>query len=375
MAKVAVCLVGDQAIPNVLFLKEFGPFDKLLFISTRSMEKKGKVRATTEAAELKQNVEGSWKTIEVLEDDMTDIQTKIGESIRSWKNEEHDIHVNLTGGNKIMSLATFEFFSSYGGRIYYLPIGKNQAFIVFPGVLSGRKYPINARLHVENYFIAHSIKPRIHGADLRLIEMSLGVIDRFSHNGAFRSGLKEVSGQLRNYRGEKAIRLELSLRKKLDALDLFRGQPGLARGEIQFLTGGWLELAVYRSVQSILNDSLGFVVPSMHMVSGVSGVDNELDVVAVVNNSLITFECKTSLMDKEHSFFNETIYKMQSLRKELGLACKAVLVTCDESLLDGKKREEKASRAKMFDIDLVTSEDMISSESLQSRFREIMKIN
>jgi len=83
MAKVAVCLVGDQAIPNVLFLKEFGPFDKLLFISTRSMEKKGKVRATTEAAELKQNVEGSWKTIEVLEDDMTDIQTKIGESIRS----------------------------------------------------------------------------------------------------------------------------------------------------------------------------------------------------------------------------------------------------------------------------------------------------
>ncbi len=371
MERIGVLLVSEQAIPNVLFLREFGPFDRLIFVSTESMEKKRKVEATLDAAGLTGFPKSALKSVSVQEDSMADIKEKIGDTVRSWCEGEHDILVNLTGGTKVMSLAAYEFFSAYGGKIYYLPIGKNQAMVIFPGALSGKTVAIKTRLKVAEYLAAHSVKPTIHGINTNHLALSGEVLAKYSKNSDFRATLKNVAVKLRDFRKERAISVDEDLKKGLNQLGLFVGSAALTQDQIKFLTGDWLELAVFKALSAIVGASIGEVVGSTHIFIRKGGPDNELDVVAVVNNTLFTVECKTAMDD---TIISNSIYKIQALRKELGLNCRAVLASCDEKLIDEKRKKSVYDRAGMFGIELVNREEMSSQEVLQAKFKRVLGI-
>ena len=38
MPRTLISLISEQTLPNVLFIKQFGPFDRYIFLTTKEME-------------------------------------------------------------------------------------------------------------------------------------------------------------------------------------------------------------------------------------------------------------------------------------------------------------------------------------------------
>ena len=70
--KTIVSLVSDQTVPNILFIREMMPYDRLIFISTEKMEKQEK---TNTILSLVENIIS--ETVVVKEDDINDIKEKL----------------------------------------------------------------------------------------------------------------------------------------------------------------------------------------------------------------------------------------------------------------------------------------------------------
>ena len=159
MGTVLVSLVGAQTIPNVLFIKEVEDelgkdIRRYLFVSTEAMESKGK----TESIILGSHIErSSTDIVEVIEDSIEDIGSKLTEFTEEKLNSEDNFIVNLTGGTKTMSIAVYNFFKARESTIYYLPIGKNIYKQIFPSVKHGT-HRLNFRISLKDYLISYEIE-------------------------------------------------------------------------------------------------------------------------------------------------------------------------------------------------------------------------
>ena len=119
MKKCVVSLVSDQTIPNILIAAHYAP-DHLLFLTTRSMEDRGKSEAILQTLALRgQDYSVRHQKIEVAPDSIVDLQNKIAEWVRSNPEDFHFI-VNLTGGTKLMSIAAYDVFMDFGSEMVYL---------------------------------------------------------------------------------------------------------------------------------------------------------------------------------------------------------------------------------------------------------------
>lgn len=120
--KYFITLVSEQAIPNVQYIKEFGPFDAYFFVTTDIMESSNKTSAITNA--LGVDVKLVRKII-VKEDDLNNITTKIRNYVDPIISEILDAEwiVNCTLGTKLMSIGLFDVFKSVANAILlYTPI-------------------------------------------------------------------------------------------------------------------------------------------------------------------------------------------------------------------------------------------------------------
>ncbi len=90
-------------------------------------------------------------------------------------------------------------------------------------------------------------------------------------------------------------------------------------------------------------------------------VRNEFDVLMINKNSPIIVECKTSNYDKitKRNFLQETIYKLDSLKKEFGLSAKGYIFT-----LDNEIKETDYERAKIYGIEIMNREKILKEKFL-----------
>ncbi len=133
----------------------------------------------------------------------------------------------------------------------------------------------------------------------------------------------------------------------------------LSKKEIQYLTGGWFEEYVYNLIASKYND---FIMLNPK-ISKSELTNNELDVVFTFKNSIYVIECKTLVETEEGDIVNETIYKIQALKKDFGLTAKSYLFTLDEI-----KKEAQNKRAKSFDINIIDKNTLLNEETLKTEF-------
>ena len=151
-------LVSEQTVPNVLFLKWFFTNHKqtvdILFVSTEKMEEKRKSLNIIEALECSNPHIANWKVIKVDENSIDDIDKKIDTKLSEWKHDS--FIVSITGGTKIMSLATYAYFDEKENcQIFYQPLNQNLQKI-FP---EHEEYSLpDYLITIEEYMMAHGIE-------------------------------------------------------------------------------------------------------------------------------------------------------------------------------------------------------------------------
>lgn len=331
MPTTLVSLVSEQTFINIIFIKEMLQADRYLFITTDAMERKGMTDSIIRVCQL--NFEQTDRKT-VKSDSLVHIEERLNE-LNLAKLDQHYI-VNLTGGNKLMSIAVYEHFRNLRADMYYKPIEHNGYLQCFPHGI-GAIVPFRTCLTLTEFLNGYGINIKnpmhIH-APLLPVEFTRSVFDNQLLE------IEEIRCLIKykqNY--------ERDQNRNLTSLDLNNPPldvPGIAgflkttlhfpladpnrlnEREIFYLVGGWFEEYIYQIVKEkygLTDDYIG-----LNVFVEKNGVTNELDIVFVKDNDLHIIECKLSLNKK---IFEDALYKLVTVQRgtAYSLTSKAYIAT------------------------------------------------
>jgi hypothetical protein len=384
MKHIHVCLVSDQTIPNILSIDHFSP-DELLFISTKEMEQKNKASSILNTLErLAKTYEGKTSTIIVQEDSILDCHRKIDEWIQG--REDSEFTVNLTCGNKIMSISAYEYFKDFNSKMIYIPIPKNEFIAPFPKKRPGNPISLALRLGVIEYLTAYGLSAtneknlaRYHQESLNRRDITAWIANNYEK---LKKLLVWLSGTLRGHRDDREFDLhgsyygatneEIDLMQRLDIIY----QDGdvskiLNRSVIKYLTGGWLEEFCYNTIETYLGHGIDNAVIGLELVNK-HGRNNEFDVMFTKDNALYFVECKS--LDQHDDKEADVLYKIGALQKDFGLKVKSFLVTTSPYVFDkkGNLRNSVKARAEQFNTVIVPPDEVAN---FGERLAHILKLS
>jgi hypothetical protein len=348
---VAVELVSEQAIPNVLFNRELASvIDLFFYISTAQMEKKRKVESIISAS----HTETIPYSVIVVDEFNYDA---ILETVEKELNTKDHYFVNVTCGTKIMSMALYQIFQQYKSKIYYHGLATGNFIPLFPQDQSIEKIPINCSLSLEDYFSAY-------GAQIKRAEphytndqtnLMFSVFYDFENSITKLRELRNSPTVRNRLKKNKPITLDdtvfhhaqitvtgQELRGIIELADLFTfDRTAINRHQIDFLTGGWFEEYLYylcKTEGAISDEQIGIGI-QLRRTFQETTVDNEFDIVLLSGTQLYIIECK-SCLDKE--LLTNTLYKQHTFQQEFGLRVKNIIVTMSKEVAEptwAKQRE------------------------------------
>jgi len=372
MKTILVSLVSDQTIPNILAIHHVNP-DELLFISTKDMEEKEKekaILATLDRLGLHYQGDRSSSII-IQEDSILDCHQKLDQWIQGKENAE--FVVNLTGGTKIMSIAAYDYFiNDYNSKMLYIPIRKNHYIIPSPKKSPKKPVELALRLNVIEYVTAYGLKVTNenmlqinHDAATARKDLSAWLANNY---GAVKETLGWLCSHLRSRRGEKRIDFmcEYSgmndkareLFAKFDfMLDGSKVSKRLARSEVLYLTGGWLEEFCFNELLIYRWSGIDDIVLGIELQNQ-KGNKNEFDVMFTRDNALYYVECKS--LNQQEDKKVEVLYKIGALQKEFGLGVKSFLVSTSPHIMkNGEIKLAYKARAEQFNTTVIPPDDFI----------------
>ena len=380
---LAVVLVSDQTVPNAVYLKnlkEFGGgFDRVLFISTERMEKNNKSQIIAKAVGINE-----YDPIIVNENMLFSVKSKLENYFAN--NSFERVRVNITGGTKIMSLGAYQFFfgKNFVEDIVYLPIGSNAYKQIYPMGNDGKAVDISIRykMNVREYLdaIGAEVDKIKEPVDVKL---SNEMFDKF-FNG-YEEIINELTHILRNFRKHQRHKKFYSqsneeIVKDRERIYQLLGRLGLdynnydfkKRDWVDFFSGGWLEEYVYDVVSELKNEGVVddvIINVKFKRKSEDAEFPNEFDVVAIKDNNLYVFECKSGNVGRE---LTDVFYKVAYLNREMGLAARSFLVYLgDDIYKDGKINSKVEARKKVFGVGLIDRKAV--ENSLKDNLKKIWK--
>lgn len=375
MKKLLVNLISEQTIPVLLSINSFPEAKHHLFITTRKMEDAETGRRSLWLKKAANLDPVNVVVTEVLADDYNDIMAKLGsEQMEDYYKEFDEIIVNITGGNKLMSIAVNEFFKGKTENIYYLPI-HNETYVIPNNPLY--KKTVNSLLSIETYLGACGL----HKTDKRVSfkqplnsprAFTFEELERLLGEFLVNEELRAKSERLRLlFRADDSVyrfkkdKLDYSVLPEADEIDEILTSFGFSSDEmigkktVDFITGGWYEEYVYYLVCSMFEkeglvpvgyDLEDFVKIGVQLSPKAGDefkakyfTSNDLDVIFILNSKLYVIECKSGGMDKTYDY-NRTVYMQSALRKYFGLSVTSVLCTLSSV------SEENMEKAKVFGI-------------------------
>ncbi|MGB3974903.1 MAG: DUF1887 family CARF protein [bacterium] len=359
MKKILVSLVSDQAIPNLLMIKELTEIDSYLFISTKAMEDKNKSENLINAAQI--NNMNLCKTIRVNQNSFSDIQSELK---KLDFDDDDQFFVNITGGNKMMALSVYEYFRQRKNQVFYIPIRENSYMTIFPQDKTGET-PINYRLTIDEYLKSYGIN---YNSERREITPSYQTEQFFEYYKSNYEDLKPYLNILRKSRNKKNI-------KQSDHPKLFefikttpfkpQKNDSLSKYEIRYLSGEWLEEFIYNKINNWKEFGNEYLKQNVYIE--IKGANNQFDVIAMLDNTLYLFECKTGVYDSttNKNILGETLYKISALKQSFGLTPKSRIITLsqkDISIIDHHLKRANALDIEIFDRSMLIND--FKAESL-----------
>lgn len=404
-----VSLVSEQTVPNYLSIKTFTEANYYFFISTQKMEDpvKGNRREwLIHAAGIEQNNTEAILVNPEIKEDLLEKLSNI-----NWNEKFSRIIVNITGGTKMMSLATYEFFKPLTSEIWYIPINSNDYHMVDNSAVNKT---VAYRMSVEEYLACcgitrdanqfHEKQPlfdqeinkslfchMINSEKCKPVTELIRLLFR-DHDAPLKNQIERKSGiELNEQIFLPALHAKLEKRRDVipewkyfklneitsvdfifeffDAIGFpYPKRDHLVIDQVNFITGGWFEEYSYYLLKRICGGpdnhyKLGVVLDSKRDSYFTS---NDLDVVMVVNNNLYVVECKSGGME-ENELFNKTVYLQTALRKYFGLSVRSVLMTLSVTSDLQKKKADTLG------ISMIDRNVILDSQS-ENLIRSILKI-
>jgi hypothetical protein len=402
MKTLLVSLVSDQTIPNIQLIKEFKQtITDYFFISTSGIELKGARAWIERTCNIK---ESSVSKIEVNPFSFTDIETKL----KQFDFDPFDkIIVNLTGGTKVMTLVSYDFFKNLAADIYYVT-GNNDEFIKLYPIKRNHMFAFSTKVSLIEYLTAYGFKFKISSLSGISFEQTKTIFESFC-----KLNLTPFIEAIKYINSERAKTIsEGDYEKVKGYLTAIKYQPingnRLSAVETKYLSGDWFEEFIGLSIKKELNlndDELfiGTTITKESPAKTINSVEqllgekiersdnqynNEMDVMFVYKNSFYSIECKSSIVafkkiekqgkiiDKPYNILGETIYKADSLKTRFGLYPKTSIVTLSnfKEYYDVKDRgqhnnklkemDELINRANISNIKLIDKALLCSSDSI-----------
>jgi hypothetical protein len=300
----SVLLISAETLPNVLFIRAF-PAERYVFITTQKMEEEKRSHWIVRAAGIK---ESQVRRIKVNQDDFGQVSQALQAADLQ---PSADWRVNITGGNKLMSIATFDFFARHNAAIFYLAVDNKHFQQLFP---ENRNIPITTRLNIAEYLAAYGIRyeaQELPSADKS--EIAHRLYKLCMENKGILSQISEINP-------EQVHQLPKEHQRK-------------------FFSGEWFEFWVYEQIRQYFKisstDSIAhglklFSLDAQNPLADMADkADNEIDVCFIKDNYLFVMECKvltkstlTPLRDFEKYF-----YKLSAIKQNMGLNARTYLIT------------------------------------------------
>jgi hypothetical protein len=351
------CLLSDQLVPNLMSILHLKP-DTLVLAETRQMREKNMVDNLIAALRLvgsEFDYSSQERKILCSIEEPNNLP-RTAEAIQKILDDNPGVQwsVNLTGGNKVMSLAAFKVFDRMNVPEYYVEISHPDELLLLNENATFRcghrltcgQFMCCYGFRAEKDKIQKGWKPedflplaRAIACEEQQIHIKLGREDW----EPLRKGKHVLAkGQitLGSSRLIEAFDRESNRRQTLTGTSL---KP-LARedkcliGPIDkltgdFLTGGWLEILLYGLLDKNA-EALGIwdVRLNLKMVKGQDRTfENELDVVFMHNQQLHVIECKTG--KQEHDPGTNALYKIEAVLSQLhALKRSVILATTAENI-------------------------------------------
>ncbi|MCX8063183.1 MAG: DUF1887 family CARF protein [Anaerolineales bacterium] len=213
---VLLSLVGEQPIPNLLPLRQFTHYTEVQFVAsatTRGVAKQ--LQKAIQQDETLQHLQ-ALKTLEVPPYHIGDARTKIVAALLQHQAQGKTIHVNLTGGTKLMSLAALQAAYGSGVTLMYVSTEEKQIIWLASDGSEQSREPIQVRVDVWQYLNAHGLEvetvpvnPFAAPPPKEGDELEKQVYDLLKNSGLFDDVRRNL--HIRKQNGKKQVRNELDV--------------------------------------------------------------------------------------------------------------------------------------------------------------------
>lgn len=331
MSNVLISILSEHSVPNFLFMKELaGKFDNMVFITTQQIASRQRGRQLERAMGLEEH---SVPRVVVESDDYKKTLSQL--EAFGFDDSDHYL-VNLTGGTKMMSIATHDFFIHKDASFYYVPIGKNTYY----DLSTGENKPLNYRITLKEYFTLYGLFFESNKEFLKPANITMNLFSQIARRKfylpyKFIHAQEEEDPVNKRYYGGEWFEEYTYLRIKQDyGLD----DEHIARS-----------VRIFRNEEDITND-------------------NELDVAFLHDNTLYVVECKVTMYGesgKPQKTVENYLYKLAAISKDFGLIVNSYLFTLHHlDKLDDNARAHIDKRCMILGIKGIIGPEELSKPEL-----------
>jgi len=365
--RVLLCLLSAQHVPNLLSVHHFQP-DRLILVESTAMKTRQAADNLLQALRIGGRNYGQRHDIEPLasEDHLETIRQSLRRAYGRYASCEWI--VNLTGGNKPMAIATYEFFKSVGGRLVYTNIEQPGEWRDIDSTHSER---FNHVLLTKEFLAGYGFESRKSDEKIALAEKrATGWWEcaRLIAEHSAGKSLLVLSDEERQKARDKGITLTSGHCLPDDSISaslatcfrLARAADGswvgrLDKHEVEFLTGGWLEVFFWGLLsRHAVPLGLSEVRLGLEVARG-DAPGNDFDVAFMHRCGLCMMECKSG--GQSHDPRLDVLYKVEAVTRQFrALRVKSWLATTSDHVLDrnsGKLKDSLANRAAIYNCNLL----------------------
>jgi hypothetical protein len=353
MTGTHVCIVSERLIPNLIPALMLGP-EQVLLVSSAEMAELG-MTARLEGllsergfrVVIRQGLpSGRLSRI-------TDYARKLLSEVRQVARDE-EIVLNLTGGNKLMTIALSQVFGPVAGRMIYTDTAHGLLEDLPGPSRQGGSHSLESVVDVPLYLSAQGMRLREPPSDesrfresilaRRSLTKYLG--KRAGPLGSFIGQMNRLASRALDDSGEVLVEplqsfdsrprgswLQAVSRIRETGLVRWNGGVGFEfvdREAARYLNGGWLEEYAWLVARGLRPDDLRLGVQGEW--EGTRRGRNELDVVIVHRNRLLLIECKTLRLGRDAQSDSGLLYKLDSVGDDVrGLFGEVVLLSARET--------------------------------------------
>jgi hypothetical protein len=323
-----IILVSDQPMPSLLPLLDPGmAARKALLVVTQQRRHHAEWLA---AALQSRGLEVETCELEAPYD-MDYLQAKFHQLI---KKHPEGVATNISGGNKLMSIAAYESCKSAQQPVYYVNIETDSVQWLFPE--KSNDHPLTVTMQLETYLQSCGVAIQALTRDPYPTNWRPLASEIFNNRKLFSCVQKIKHGQdisdiIKTSPFDYARLLELNILKNKSGE--YDHANNLAS---QFLMGGWYELVVHDAIKNISLTGVSVQDAAMNLKiawktseNSTEPLANEFDVVALINNTLYLIECKSGKHTKQKADeLRKVILQLGKSRAKLGgLRGRAALVS------------------------------------------------